>query len=331
VALEGSSIRVLSWTPAPGSRVRSCSPSSTTESTAVVSVLGAIDELATYTELDDLLRRAMELARERIGLDRVGLFLRDPTGGGRVMRGTWGTDASGQLTDERALYYECSEIDKEALQELQRGGGRWVRYENAPLITHESGEGRVLGYGWLAVTPLVVAGELIGVLFNDAALSRSEMDEGKQVRAAVFCSLLANLILLKRGSAGRKGALSLESKRSPLVEQVLETLHRDPLVSGQELARQLSVSPGHVARSFKSEVGISLVEYRNRLRIERFFGRVEEGGRNLFDAAAEAGFGSYAQFHRVFRRMLGTTPREYLTGRRSVVPSSPTLDLEAGE
>lgn len=319
VALEASSIRVLSWSPMPGVRAEPPPPSRTTESTGVVSVLAAIDELAAYTTLDDMLRRAVELARECIGLERVGLYLRDPSGGGRIMRGTWGTDSQGSLTDERALYYECGGIDNAALKQVQSGGARWLLYENAPHISHENGECKVIGYGWLAVTALVVAGELIGILYNDTAISHGPVDEGKQVRTAVFSSLLANLILLKRGGAGRQG-MSRDAERSPLVDQVLRSLHRDPLVSGQELANQLSVSPGHVARSFKSEIGISLVEYRNRLRIERFFRLVEEGGGNLFDAASEAGFGSYAQFHRVFRRMLGTTPREYLTGRKSVIP-----------
>lgn len=287
----------------------------------MVSVLTAMDELATAADLDDLLRRAVELARECIGLERVGLYLRDPSGGGRVMRGTWGTDSQGRLTDERTLYYECGGIDNEALRQVQSGGDRWLVYENAPHIAHENGECKVIGNGWLAVTPLVAAGELIGILYNDSALTHQPMDETRQIRAAVFCSLLANLILLKRGGGVKNGAFSRNVERSPLVDQVLRALHRDPLVSGQELANQFSVSPGHVARSFKSEIGISLVEYRNRLRIERFFRLVEAGGGNLFDAAAEAGFGSYAQFHRVFRRMLGTTPREYLTGRRSVVPT----------
>lgn len=319
VALEASSIRVLSWSPSPGVCAEPPPPSRTTESKGVVSVLAAIDELANLP-LEDMLRRAVELARECIGLERVGLYLRDPSGGGRIMRGTWGTDSQGRLTDERALYYECGGIDYQALRQVQSGGARWLLYENAPHIAHEDGQCKVIGYGWLAVTPLVVAGELIGILYNDAGITHSPVDEGKQVRAAVFCSLLANLILLKRGGAGRQGPMARDAERSPLVEQVLRALHRDPLVSGQELANQLQVSPGHVARSFKSEIGISLVEYRNRLRIERFFRLVEEGGGNLFDAASEAGFGSYAQFHRVFRRMLGTTPREYLTGRKSVVP-----------
>ena len=69
-------------------------------------------------------------------------------------------------------------------------------------------------------------------------------------------------------------------------------------------------------------MGVSLVEYRNRLRVERFFASVDRGGSNLQEAAQEAGFGSYAQFHRVFRKLLGTTPREYLTGRRAAAPEA---------
>jgi transcriptional regulator GlxA family with amidase domain len=64
-------------------------------------------------------------------------------------------------------------------------------------------------------------------------------------------------------------------------------------------------------------MGLSLVEYRNRLRIERFLRSVQSGSDNLLKAAREAGFGSYAQFFRVYRKLLGTTPREHLGARRT--------------
>lgn len=70
-----------------------------------------------------------------------------------------------------------------------------------------------------------------------------------------------------------------------------------------------------LAKHFRRQVGVSLVDYRNRIRVERFLGLVEQGGGNLLAAALEAGFGSYAQFHRVFRHLLGAMPKEYLTGR----------------
>jgi AraC-like DNA-binding protein len=71
------------------------------------------------------------------------------------------------------------------------------------------------------------------------------------------------------------------------------------------------VSAGHLARAFKREMGVSLVDYRNRKRLDRFFEIIQRMGNtsNLLDAALEAGFGSYAQFHRVYRKFLGTTPR----------------------
>jgi AraC-like DNA-binding protein len=109
------------------------------------------------------------------------------------------------------------------------------------------------------------------------------------------------------------------------VRRILQALHQDPLVSGERLAQSIGISPGHLARSFKREMGLSLVEYRNRLRMERFFVSIERGRSNLLDAALEAGFGSYAQFHRVHRKLLGTTPKEYLMERKRGMPVGDTL------
>ena len=85
----------------------------------MVSVLSAADELAACADTDQMLRRAVELSRERIGLERVGLFIRDPSAPRLVMRGTWGTGASGELTDEHSLYYECDPTEYEDLRQIQ--------------------------------------------------------------------------------------------------------------------------------------------------------------------------------------------------------------------
>lgn len=56
------------------------SPRTLPASSAGVSVLAAADELASYRDLDLVLRRAVELSRDRIGLERVALFLYDASG-----------------------------------------------------------------------------------------------------------------------------------------------------------------------------------------------------------------------------------------------------------
>ncbi|HEX6766042.1 MAG TPA: AraC family transcriptional regulator [Polyangiaceae bacterium] len=296
-------------------------PAKASEWRGVVSVLAAVDELAASAEMEGMLKKAVELARKRIGLERVALYLAEQTGTGFIMRGSFGTNLRGETTDERKCWHECSPAHFEILRRTQVSGGLWLCYDDSPHLVFENGQSVVVGRGWVVITPLVAAGEVIGVMYNDTAVSHAPVDEGKQARTAVFGRLLADLVLSRRRTVSWK-APPREEERKPIVQRILSALSRDPVASGEYLAREMGISPGHLARSFKTEMGVSLVEYRNRLRVERFFATVDRGGSNLQEAAQEAGFGSYAQFHRVFRKLLGTTPREYLTGRRASAPES---------
>lgn len=289
-------------------------PTTASEWQELVSVVAAAHELAACPDLDGMLRRAVELARERIGLERVGLFIRDPSDARPLLRGTWGTGTKGETIDERGADHECDPREYDMLLRIQTNGALWLYHEHVPYVA-EAGDPGVIGYGWLVLTPLLMSRNLVGVMYNDAAISYGPVDEGKQARAAVFCSLLAG-VFAARGAAPFP-TRQREVEASVTVKHVLSALKSDPLASGERLARELGISSGHLARSFKSEMGVSLVEYRNRLRIERFFGSLDSGsGKSLLDAALSAGFGSYAQFHRVYRKFLGKTPREDLAGRR---------------
>lgn len=83
------------------------------------------------------------------------------------------------------------------------------------------------------------------------------------------------------------------------------------------LARHAGLSPARLSRLFKQQTGIALVEFRNRQRIEKFLALYGTGQRmTMLEAALEAGFGSYPQFHRVFKRALGCSPGEYRADKR---------------
>jgi transcriptional regulator GlxA family with amidase domain len=97
-----------------------------------------------------------------------------------------------------------------------------------------------------------------------------------------------------------------------MVTEVVAMLAKDPALGGKEIADRLNISLSRLARVFKAEMGMSLVEYRNRLRLDRFMVLLDRGRTNLLEAALAAGFGSYAQFHRVFRALRHATPRDYL-------------------
>lgn len=126
-----------------------------------------------------------------------------------------------------------------------------------------------------------------------------------------FGAALEYLLLSTWGD--RQGAVRVgRADLHPAVEKAAYILKTQPETgSMQELARTCGASASWLSRLFRQQVGISLVSFRNRSRIERFFELYGNGHRrNLTQAAFAAGFGSYAQFHRVFKETLGYSPAD---------------------
>ena len=99
----------------------------------------------------------------------------------------------------------------------------------------------------------------------------------------------------------------------PAVEKAARLIQDETTTLGlDELARRSGLSPTRLSRLFKQQTGVALVDFRNRQRIERFLHFYGIGQRRtMLDAALEAGFGSYPQFHRVFKRVMGRSPGKY--------------------
>ena len=77
-------------------------------------------------------------------------------------------------------------------------------------------------------------------------------------------------------------------------------------------AQPAGMSRSQLSRLFKKQTGYTLVEYRQKMQLERFLFLYGLGKqRNLLEAALDAGFGSYPQFYRTFLQRFGCSPREY--------------------
>ena len=282
-----------------------------TESGELAELLSACDALRTEDQLDAVCRRAIEVARSHLGLVRVGLFLMDRRE--RRMLGTWGTGLDGELTDERHVMFEVKDGVLDVFRRAE-AGHHFTVLDNCPIVSHAHHGVEVVGRGWLACTPIRTARGRLGMMFNDAGVSSEPVDEAKQSRAAILCSLLAGHIEGARWEP--EAPEPTESpERHPLLEKALQMLGENPTLAGKEMAAELGVSPTRLVRLFKSELGMSLVDYRNRLRIGRFRSLVDGGEHNLLKLARAAGFGSYAQFHRVFRKTHGAAPSDYVRER----------------
>jgi AraC-like DNA-binding protein len=77
------------------------------------------------------------------------------------------------------------------------------------------------------------------------------------------------------------------------------------------IAAEVGLSPSRLSRLFARQMGVPLARFRNMRRLERFMRLHEKGAEaNMLDLAYRAGFGSYAQFYRVFRDSMGFGPNE---------------------
>ena len=112
------------------------------------------------------------------------------------------------------------------------------------------------------------------------------------------------------------------------VARAMALLREDSSKNLKALATETRISPSQLSRLFKRQAGVSITDFRNGLRLESFVKR-SDGGRSdaMFALAKEAGFGSYAQFSRVFRRQMGCSPETYYRNlRHNKQPSLPAAE-----
>lgn len=92
------------------------------------------------------------------------------------------------------------------------------------------------------------------------------------------------------------------------LQRATALLDDNPSWSREELAEAVDVAPERLGRQFRAELGVGFTEYRNRVRLHKYLELRRIGRNNILGTCLEAGFGSYAQFHRVHTEHLGIAP-----------------------
>lgn len=130
---------------------------------------------------------------------------------------------------------------------------------------------------------------------------------------AYFHAGLAFILLSAWAKFQKASVLSLGEDVHPSVEKAARLIHdgfkNDDLTA---LSQRVGLSPQRLSRLFKQQTDVSITDFRNNCRLERFLDLYEYGQtRTMLAAALEAGFGSYAQFYRVFKQNTGIAPAAY--------------------
>jgi AraC-like DNA-binding protein len=105
----------------------------------------------------------------------------------------------------------------------------------------------------------------------------------------------------------------------PSVHRALKTLNEDTNeLSLEELSKICGTSKFHLSRTFRRQIGIPITQYRNSMRLSRFFEEYRKiDSKTLAEAAYAAGFGSYAEFYKVFTKAYGRGPKQSLARENS--------------
>lgn len=98
------------------------------------------------------------------------------------------------------------------------------------------------------------------------------------------------------------------ARRRRIADDVREALANDLTLSLSELAALAGLSPYHLTRVFKQATGLTLWQYKARLRARAALDRLAAGERDLARLAVELGFADQAHLTRAVRAEVGHPP-----------------------
>lgn len=206
-----------------------------------------------------------------------------------------------------------------------------LHFEARALPTPEDREAlagllRLAGAGRASASLRAGAGPVLAQLIvKVGALARQE-GAAATCRAALgeLCQRLLRHLRDARTAAPRAAAGTPRPQVAPLaasrpeIEQVLAYIESNLSrpISRQDLARQAAFAPSYFSALFREATGTTIPEYINARRVHRAQDLLRDPQTRVSAVCYAVGFRDLSNFNRVFKRLVGCTPREY---RRSVL------------
>lgn len=131
------------------------------------------------------------------------------------------------------------------------------------------------------------------------------------VLKAYVAELMVCLLRLKKG--GTKNEIDIYSGGELISRRVSEYVLDNYMfnISLNDLAKRFNMSPNWFSTRFKKVTGMGFHEYLVRVRIQFACEALEKTNKSITDIAYECGFGESGYFSRVFKQLVGKTPRQY--------------------
>lgn len=97
------------------------------------------------------------------------------------------------------------------------------------------------------------------------------------------------------------------------VEKIIKYMHENinRRLTLTELSELVQLSPAYLSRTFKETTGYSVIEFFNKIKIDKGKEFISEGDKKIKEVAELLGFKDEFYFSRIFKKIEGKSPSEY--------------------
>ncbi len=105
----------------------------------------------------------------------------------------------------------------------------------------------------------------------------------------------------------------MTSSKSELLEKVKRYIieNVDQRIMLQDVSNHVNISPSYLSALFKKQYNQNLVDYINKIKMDRACELIREGKHRIYEISYMLSFENAYYFTRVFKRHMGMTPKEY--------------------
>ena len=132
----------------------------------------------------------------------------------------------------------------------------------------------------------------------EAAVAMSELDSLEFNMIEEYCEAVQNFTVKGYSEVVRKALMHIN-------------LYFKEPITVQSIADEIGFNRNYLAKKFKKEMHISVIDYIHKKRIDEAIFLLEQGRLSITDIGIQVGFSSYNYFCKVFKDVKGITATEY--------------------
>ena len=98
-----------------------------------------------------------------------------------------------------------------------------------------------------------------------------------------------------------------------VINRILKYLHLniESTISLKKLSNDLNLSQGYISDCFKKHMGVTIMTYAKKIRIERAKVLLLTTNDSILDISLRLGFHDQSHFYKIFKSFTGVSPSQY--------------------